>query len=270
MTFPRIKAAGWTINEKLSSAQMTQLDIDHANSLDKTGDTTTGVIHVGSGSRLYLDNGGDGYINSIVSVGSTGKVTTAGTGTIELGNNDFPKLSTTHTGRARTITTPLNGFQSSSHGTFNFASDSTYIVGDATSSSAMYGIVPRSMLHIGATLSSVDVLFVVSSSHVALPFNTASMSVFSLPLTVGSTVPASLALSTSAVQYFPLPATYTDYIDSSKLQTMTFTCNQNNVVAENTTYFVNIYDEYGAGSAAGNKFYALRFNYTNITDMRFA
>ena len=34
MTFPRIKLAGWGVNEKLTSAQMNALDIDHAAAVD--------------------------------------------------------------------------------------------------------------------------------------------------------------------------------------------------------------------------------------------
>ena len=38
MSFTRVKPLGWAINEKLTSAQQNQLDIDHANAVDKNGD----------------------------------------------------------------------------------------------------------------------------------------------------------------------------------------------------------------------------------------
>lgn len=39
MAFTRVKPSGWAFGERLTSAQMNSLDIDHSNSLDKTGDT---------------------------------------------------------------------------------------------------------------------------------------------------------------------------------------------------------------------------------------
>ena len=63
MTFSRIKPVGWQVNEKLTSPQMTQLDIDHANAVDKTGETAglgggvTGEIEWLSGSSIVIDTG---------------------------------------------------------------------------------------------------------------------------------------------------------------------------------------------------------------------
>ena len=65
MSFSRVKPGGWAANEKLSSAQQNQLDIDHANAVDKTGDSITGEVGflggssavMASGSMLKLANG---------------------------------------------------------------------------------------------------------------------------------------------------------------------------------------------------------------------
>lgn len=58
MSFVRVKPLGWSINEKLTSGQMNQLDTDHADAVDKTGDTITGDVHVGSGAKVLTDSGG--------------------------------------------------------------------------------------------------------------------------------------------------------------------------------------------------------------------
>jgi hypothetical protein len=58
MTFARVKPDGWAVNEELSSAQMNALDIDHANAVDKTGDTITGNVHVGAGAFFTVDANG--------------------------------------------------------------------------------------------------------------------------------------------------------------------------------------------------------------------
>lgn len=70
MSISRIKPTGWAINEKLTSAQMNQLDIDHANSLDKTiaGDTISGPITMSSTSSLTFNNGSDLNISGGVTI----------------------------------------------------------------------------------------------------------------------------------------------------------------------------------------------------------
>jgi hypothetical protein len=56
--FSRIKSAGWGILEKLTSTQITNLDIDHAKAVDKTGDNVadgggiSGEIDVLSGAQI--------------------------------------------------------------------------------------------------------------------------------------------------------------------------------------------------------------------------
>ncbi|MRG98200.1 hypothetical protein [Polyangium spumosum] len=58
MSFTRIKPGGWAVNEKLTSAQQNQLDIDHANAVDKTGDTVEGLITFQGGGGITIATGG--------------------------------------------------------------------------------------------------------------------------------------------------------------------------------------------------------------------
>jgi hypothetical protein len=186
-----------------------------------------------------------------------------------MGNNDYPTLPVGHTGRSRTITVPFSTVQYSGT-TFNLASYSTYAVGGV--GAVEYMIVPKEALHVGATLSSIDILFVVPSSKTTIPATLPNVQVFYFPLAVGSAVAAPAFLhSVNTTQYYsPNPANTAAWIDSQKLKALTFTTNQNNVIAANRIYFINLYDESGSGAQAGNQFYAVNFNYTNITDMRFA
>ena len=56
MTYPRVSpAGGWAVGAKLTSAQQNQLDIDHSTSLNGTGDTATGNIHLSSSARIWAD-----------------------------------------------------------------------------------------------------------------------------------------------------------------------------------------------------------------------
>lgn len=64
MSFSRVKPDNWAVNEKLTSAQQNQLDIDHAKAVDKTGDTITGNVHIGSGAFLTVDSGGQVKVDS--------------------------------------------------------------------------------------------------------------------------------------------------------------------------------------------------------------
>jgi len=57
MTFARVKPDSWAVNEELSSAQINQLDVDHALAIDKTGDEFTGDIAAISGARMLFDAG---------------------------------------------------------------------------------------------------------------------------------------------------------------------------------------------------------------------
>src|SRR5580704_12436882 len=58
MAFTRVNPSGWAIGAKLTSAQQNQLDIDHANALDKSaaGDTLLGVVVLGPGAQLVAAN----------------------------------------------------------------------------------------------------------------------------------------------------------------------------------------------------------------------
>lgn len=58
MSFTRVKPGGYSVGGKVASGEFNQLDLDHANALDKTGDTITGTIHVGNGATLQFNSGG--------------------------------------------------------------------------------------------------------------------------------------------------------------------------------------------------------------------
>lgn len=78
MAFTRVKPAGYAFGEKVSSAEFNQLDIDHENSLDKTGDTTTGDIEIGAGFKLEASGAA-----AVIELSGTGKLELKGTATIE-------------------------------------------------------------------------------------------------------------------------------------------------------------------------------------------
>lgn len=54
MSFSRVNASGWSVGAKLTSAQMNQLDTDHANALDKSiaGDTLSGPVTTSGAGQI--------------------------------------------------------------------------------------------------------------------------------------------------------------------------------------------------------------------------
>jgi hypothetical protein len=119
--------------------------------------------------------------------------------------------------------------------------------------------------HNGATLSSVIVVLFPTLAHSSLPSNLPTISVFYQ--TYNST--SRNALSTFSVQTLPSPSDVNAY--KSNPQYLEFVCNQNNIIDNtNNMYFLQITDESGTNSVAGNQYYSVTLNYTNILDMRFS
>lgn len=93
MTFSRIKTVGWQVNEKVTSAQLNQLDLDHFKSLDKTGDNLsngggiTGRVDVISGGTLEVQSGGAINIHTGGQIYLTGGGVTVNSGDMVFNNS---------------------------------------------------------------------------------------------------------------------------------------------------------------------------------------
>lgn len=94
MSFSRVKPGNWTLNEKLTSAQQNLLDIDHANAVDKTGDTVPGTI--GVAGALQINSGGafTALAGSSVTMGagSLVQLSPGGINNLIVGNNTNLKV----------------------------------------------------------------------------------------------------------------------------------------------------------------------------------
>jgi hypothetical protein len=69
MSFVKVgPAGGWAFGSKLTSAQMNQLDSDHANALDKSvaGDTLLGVVQMASTGAIQVNSAGAQIISSVL------------------------------------------------------------------------------------------------------------------------------------------------------------------------------------------------------------
>ena len=307
MSFSRLFPTGKAFGDKFAASELTQLDIDHANALDKTNDTVSGTINWANGSKIVaksgarveyetgsvqelktgsttivrpnatirLDPGGTinsaGLLTGTLSVNNPGsQIVTSSGGRFVLGDNDWVQFSVARTRSIEYYLAHLGHIKSSGTGTFAITYDGSSIFGvkSLTAANGSFDfILPHG--HSGATLNSVDVWFYASSGHVALPAGQPSLAVQrSSAWTQYDPVVAGVYLSTSVIQQNAAP-TLASY--NGKIQKMTYVCNQNNVLDYSQYhYLVTVYDEGSTNALPGNNYVKVVMNFSNITDTHFA
>lgn len=237
---------------------------------------TGATLTLASGSTLTCDAtctwtgtstwSGTQTMSGVLTVsGANGKITTASSGRIELGDNDWPLLVSGHAGRSRAVRTIL----SPAIGTWVTFADVTWNPATPGLTVATVGVAITVVilpLHNGATLGSLDVYFTPRTGTAAAPATTPSVAMYRRAVATGAGVGAQTALSGTPVQSYTAGGDYWD----GKVKIMTYTCTTNNVVDTSTyVYYLIITDESGANSAVGNKYHAVVANLNTITDMRF-
>jgi len=251
MAHGRVKPAGWGVNDKLTSAQINQLDINVSESLDKTaaGDTIAGQVGFSGGGNIAA--------NVAASVRSTvaGGIQHAG------GASDWATFSAA---RSRgLISSPSKAFKST-----NFTANS---VGHLQSSAiAGQWKLHLDTVHDGATIASVILYFKIQTGHGAMPATLPKLSVIRVDLTTGAVgvtlssadVGTGLAIS-SAVAVGP-------YENGGAIQSFTYTVDQNALVDRSKyDYIVALDDEAGANAIAGNAYVGVLVNNGAINSMKF-
>lgn len=249
MSFSRSKTGGWATNEKLSSAQMNSLDIDHANALDKTGDTINAGTIIVSGSGLLLASV-DGAVQATthggIQSGAVGGIESAVPGGIQLsgGSTDWVAFNPA---RTRTLITPYIGAQIA--GAWTMEASGRWVVGAATTD--ILNVVLR--VHNGATASQVTL------RHRGVG---------------GSPSPPAYAqvsrIDNSGIAQTLCSATYLYASASGVTFTDTITLTANNVIdIENYVYVMSIVDMSSAGGNPGTQYYQPVTTFTNIANSRY-
>lgn len=268
MAFTRVKPGNWAVNEKLTSAQMNSLDIDHANALDKTsaGDTISGTVNVtGAGKVVAATH------DSIISVTDSGISVAVGNGIsinhatgLTLEGSIWPAF---RSNRSYPKVLPLRP----QSGVVGWTVSATRLLGPATTDQALFDLAP----HHGSTLTTVEIYMSVGSSHSAVPAVMPGVRVRrdtnGDPAGIGIAPTGFDDLYSGGQAFFPTPATGVLWYAGGVRQKWTITCDQNNVI--DTTkyrYFVSLIDENGSNSIAGNNYYCMRVTYTAIPNMQFA
>jgi hypothetical protein len=294
MAFTRVNPGGFSIGAQLTSAQMNNLDADHANALDKTvaGDTLSGVVAMAATAAINVNHAGAAIVSSVASgIQSTANqaILINAAGALTLAGSPTPYFPAFASGAInRTIVSPLDSVTLVSaaplaQGTINsvdfvlstsngpFVSGvaqqgvmKTQVVNTANSNVWAY-YLPLRQLHQGATLSSVAIWLQGVSTHSALPAVMPSLGIFRQQT---SSPGASAASLNSGAQFIADPtvvlATYKSW------HSWSFTCNQNNVIdVTQYQYFAVVWDEGFTNAQANNLYSGLILSYSSIADMRF-
>jgi hypothetical protein len=283
MTISRVNAGTWSVGDKLTAAQINQLDVNTTYALDKRAgqtDTLESQVTVASGAWLRFANGSTGnqllsgsqltvnsgatltVSGSAVVTGASAKLSTASSGRIEHGDNDYPLLSASHTGRSRTVSQSVLDAQWMTSSAWTVGAISLTTV---TSPGGVFRLFFEP--HNGATLSTVTLHFIAAAGHGALPavFPKFDVRRAATASSLGST--ASLRAAGAMSYSTALLATYND----GAVKTIAFSCDQNNVIDRSQyLYWIDVTDESGANSIVGNAYYTFLYAYSAIADLRFA
>lgn len=221
------------------------------------GGTAGGIVATVPGG--ISDGGTAGGIAATVTNGISSKASGGGIA-LDGGTNDWIQLSPSGGGRSLSIVYPLLQFGSAA-GWFQFQGG---ITGPGTTTQAYFPIIRP---YPGATINSVSLIFKVSGPHSVVPANFPKLEVYMFSLIAGSP-PAQLWLS-STHSKGPTAGSGAAWDASGNLQSYTYTCDQNNtnIDTTQTMFAVQLTDENGANSVAGNLYYALEVSY-NITAQR--
>lgn len=262
MSISRIKPTGWSFFEKLTSPQATQLDVNVSNAVDKTaaGDTVSGTLTFASGAGTTYSSGSTQTLSSGATAYIRGVLRTESGGRITLADNDYPTFGVGHTGTSMTRKYAM--------GAVPRATGVGVTVNDENVQLAVGGACLFYLpTHHGATLSSVEVRFIASTGHAALPATNMYVSLNRRSNPVGGSPAFASLRAAGSVSYAPV--SLADY-NNGNIKSVTFTADQNNVV-DRTTYS---YELFIAGESSTNAAAILvpevRLNFTSIADMRFA
>ncbi len=273
MSFTPAHTGPWSVGEKLTSAQISQLDADHVKSLDKTGDTiSAGLIQVTSTGVIRSDHAGgistatQFGIKSNLAEGISIEVVD---GLVLQGSSNYTKLSPQ---RSKIREAPFIPMFGSGGWSFGGSGGVTgiYYLGPATSGPVYVDISP--WMHNGATLSEVALVFAVTLAHPSI----ASMvlpkiNVARTQVIVGVAANNGVSLNSGGQQTLPAPANAAAYVNSNLTQTLVFPCDQNNVIdATQYKYTAIITDENGSNSVASSTAaLGLRITHGQISNMQF-
>ena len=297
MSISRVNASGWSVGEKLTSAQQNSLDANTSYALDKRAgqtDTLSSDITVASGADLTFASGSTAVLQSgafatiesgaaitiepggeialdgggvIATSGGGGTIRINSGGALEFNNSGYPALVVGHPGRSRTYFVPAKIMSLGS----GWSVPATNISLAGPNSTSPQTCLLSGFLHNGATLAKVKPLFwVTNGSHAGVPAALPTVNVLRYAATAGSAISGS-SLYSGGITAFPTPGSAGAWEATGNLQTWDFTCDQNNVInTQSYMYLVSMISESGVNSInAAFNLLGFILEYNSTTDMRF-
>jgi hypothetical protein len=238
--------------------------------IQNTVQVQSGVINLTSGSQLEVQSTAFVTVESggTIAIEPGGVLTASGTAAIQVSTagglvleaaSDFVQFGTSHTRNIWSLFTPM--YMGSGWEWFANSPD-LY----TTNTSGSYLFFQLSPFHNGATLTQVNIRFFVNGPHTAVPAQLPQLQVYQMS---GDGVTASL--STSTIQtYSPAPISGPNWDTGLLYRTLTFNCNQNNVINTGAfTYFAQLTDETGLHAVAGNLYQQYELVFTTINSDQF-
>jgi hypothetical protein len=241
-----------------------------SNNSGTTNYNSNAIVNLNNTSSLNIQSSASSNIYGSIFIYAGGSITNFGTYL----SDSFNKFITTQT--RNMVTNVINGQIAAGSWAIQ-----PYGYSDTTSSITstlpiLY--VPINRMHNGANLLTVTVYFQVGLNHSTAPATPPTIKVVSvasngtsstlLNNTTNATYSGVWYNASGAACFFnPSSApTGAAYYNSGAVQSITFTCNQNNTI-DNTanSYCVIITDESGSNSLNGNTFYNIVCNFGNIT-----
>ena len=221
-----------------------------------SGGLLTGIATVNNNSQIILTDTAqlnlDGTDN-IININGTSTLNNLGN-TV---NANWPSFAVT---QSRVLINPIIDGQA-------LTASAWTVINGFTINSTTTGCewaVPLTRTHDQATLSSVTIGFKVGATHsggisgIVFP----NLSIQACNINTG----AILKLSTTDPQYFPTPASGSAWYDSNNYQTLTYTCNQHNLINNQLySYSLVLVDENGGSALGNNLWYPIQLNFTLIT-----
>lgn len=272
--------AGWVVGPVVTGAEMNSLDVALAKALNGRGGgswTPSSTINIG-GAGLWL--GGPMTLGAGAGISTQPGISASH---IVHGTNDYIYLAGGHTGATRIIDTPLQAFATQG----NLGADLTYFSPVGKIGNTGFSPVPTQPtgtrfiaplnVHNGATLTAATLQFRVGNDHSttgvpdSLPaFRIIAVDVSGNILLLSST---SVAAPDGSTPFTPRPASAAAWYLANAAQSITCTCDQNNVCdTSKYAYFAEVFDEMGnnayQAALAGNTFHSLLCTFTTIGDLR--
>ena len=241
---------GFSLGAKVSSGQFNQLDVDHANALDKSsaGDQLQGIVTMTLGAQVQASVFA-GVKSSVVGGIAFGGGTADWGAFVDSSNN--PQSRTVVRWRPLQALAIASGW-SATGGAIGFLL--------SPASTTPQGII-LSDLYQGATLTSISIMFSFASTVPGTqPTNQMKISVLRFPMGASAGLQQTLAAGD--------PLSPPSMTLSAATQVFQYNCTQNNVIDNSQyTYGLLITDNNG-GSAVPLVYSGTQRVYTSITDLR--